>query len=399
MSHVFLFSLVSDQRSWITMCSNDCNLTQLEKQAGSLKSKRTNCKKCHSDKVFVLLQKEHCYCRICFHEYCSHKFRSTIGKTRLVKKDDKVLVAVSGGTSSMAMLDMIQEGLSLENHHRRLQFIPILLFVDETCLLPNREESAIMRSYLASKPYDSYVVRLEKVFRSGDEGFVLTIGSADLQSVSSEEVNLLQSSMSNMTTETSKEEFIRRIRSQLIIDAAAFLSCDSIFIGSSGSRLAVQMIADVAIGRGNAVNEEIGFLDDRSEIPVLKPMREFVNKEIAYYLRLKNIEPILVKDILTKGNLKASIGKVTECFINSLEEDFPATTYSLCRISTKVQSRNDNRDVKCLLCNTYSDQISPDESSALSALRVSSRLCREEEDEGDCMTGMPLCYSCSQLVS
>jgi cytoplasmic tRNA 2-thiolation protein 2 len=383
------------------MCSNGCNITELEKQAALLKVKRRNCKKCESQDVFVLIQKEHCYCKQCFHEYSSHKLRSTIGKTRLVKKDDKVLVAVSGGLSSMAMLAMIEEGLSLENHHRRLQFVPIILFVDESSVLSNEMECKQMQQFLASKIFESHVVRLEKVFRSeGDQK--LLEGTAE---VVPEEVTQLQSTMETLTEDTSREQFIRTTRNQLIIDCARELGCDSIFIGASGSRLAVQLITDIAQGRGSAVNQEIGFLDNRSDIPVLKPMREFVVKEVAYFSRLKNLHPIVVTDLLTKSNVKASIGKVTECFINTLEKDFPATTYSLCRISTKVKSKNDHKDIKCLLCNTPTD-ISIDQvreeksSSALAALRVSNKLCREEGDEGgNSLPRIPLCYSCSQLLS
>ena len=41
--------------------------------------------------------------------YVTHKFRATIGKTKLVRDGELVLVAFSGGPSSSALLHLIQE--------------------------------------------------------------------------------------------------------------------------------------------------------------------------------------------------------------------------------------------------------------------------------------------------
>ena len=39
----------------------------------------------------------------------THKFRATIGKTKLVRDGEFVLVALSGGPGSSALLHLIQE--------------------------------------------------------------------------------------------------------------------------------------------------------------------------------------------------------------------------------------------------------------------------------------------------
>ena len=48
-------------------------------------------------------------CRNCFEAYCTHKFRMSFGKNRLVRDGEKALVAFSGGLSSTAMLHLVQE--------------------------------------------------------------------------------------------------------------------------------------------------------------------------------------------------------------------------------------------------------------------------------------------------
>lgn len=67
--------------------------------------------------------------RNCFLAYFTHKFRSTIGKSKQIHPGDRVLVGLSGGTSSTALLHLIHEGLQ-ENSHKKLRFNPAFLYID-----------------------------------------------------------------------------------------------------------------------------------------------------------------------------------------------------------------------------------------------------------------------------
>ena len=82
-----------------------------------------------------------------------------------------------------------------------------------------------------------------------------------------------------------------------------------------------------------------GFLDDRFSVPILKPMREFVSKEILFFARMQGIPLFTMPDLLTKGDARDSLAKITEAFINSLEAEFPSTTYSLCRVASKIRPK------------------------------------------------------------
>ena len=46
--------------------------------------------------------------RDCFLQYCHHKFRSAFGKTKVVRHNEKVLVAFSVGQASSAMLHLLK---------------------------------------------------------------------------------------------------------------------------------------------------------------------------------------------------------------------------------------------------------------------------------------------------
>lgn len=69
------------------------------------------------------------YCKDCFLQAATHKFRAALGKSKFIRPGDKVLVALSGGLCSSALLHLIQNGLS-QDSHKRLRFEPILLHVD-----------------------------------------------------------------------------------------------------------------------------------------------------------------------------------------------------------------------------------------------------------------------------
>ena len=82
------------------------------------------------DTAFVVLQARAELCKACFSETCTHKFRSTIGKSKQVKRGCRVLVAVSGGASSSAMMDMVKEGVKHTDLRRELYFRPSVIHVD-----------------------------------------------------------------------------------------------------------------------------------------------------------------------------------------------------------------------------------------------------------------------------
>lgn len=67
--------------------------------------------------------------RKCFDEFFIHKFRSTLSKSNVFQRGERVLVAFSGGPSSTALLHLIADGLSI-NARRRLQFDAQVAFID-----------------------------------------------------------------------------------------------------------------------------------------------------------------------------------------------------------------------------------------------------------------------------
>lgn len=69
------------------------------------------------------------YHRACFVPMVTHKFRATLGKSKLVNRGERVLVCVSGSQSSVSLLHMIWTGLQ-QSTYKRLTFDPVVLYID-----------------------------------------------------------------------------------------------------------------------------------------------------------------------------------------------------------------------------------------------------------------------------
>ena len=279
----------------------------------------------------------------------------------MVKKGHRVLIAASGGPSSCAMIHMIRQGLSSDTTHRRIQFTASIIHVDETILLPDKfsesHSSAQLKEWLMSQGFDCFFTCISQSFRTSDDGFYTSDHTAKLTNESG--ASKLHSLFTEIKAGTWKEELLRRTRLKLIVDIAVAEGFDFIFTGSCGTRLSIQLVTDMALGKGNQIDQEtvcsisiseseyefeIPFLtqcfrDDRHPVPILKPMREFVAKEVTLFNQMNGIPIFTTPNLLTGVDLKESLGKVTESFINFLDTEFPSTTYCVCRIATKVHAK------------------------------------------------------------
>ena len=210
---------------------------------------------------FVLLHREHSYCKSCFYEHTSHKFRATIGKSKFPLKGKRVLLAVSGGPASSVMVQLTKDNTSLPNKHRRLQFIPSLIHVDESACLADATDSceADVRDWLLSHQLDCFFTSLAKSFRRSDASFYTSSdGTNSTQSLlhDAEEEGQLQELLASLQSASAKEEVMRQLRMRLLVDVAVAEGFDAVFLGGSASRLSIQLITDVAQGKGSQIDME-----------------------------------------------------------------------------------------------------------------------------------------------
>lgn len=85
------------------------------------------CKKC-KEPSSVIIRKKDSYCTNCFVTNTNHKFRSCIGKNKILSSNEKVLICLSGGPGSTVLLDLIYNGLIMDNH-KKLRIVPYFLHI------------------------------------------------------------------------------------------------------------------------------------------------------------------------------------------------------------------------------------------------------------------------------
>ncbi|KAM9374074.1 cytoplasmic tRNA 2-thiolation protein 2 [Phaethornis superciliosus] len=413
------------------------------------------CVKCGEGSAAILIRQGDPFCRGCFREYFVHKFRAMLGKNRVIFPGEKVLLALSGGPCSSAMLRQVQEGLSRETA-KRLRFTPSLLYIDEGSVRgqnPTQREQNLnhMETLLQATGFPYHLAHLEQalelpasILRPGPEpaagsnpsykeavgGFLQQQkqeegdrdGGTSLPGLSTQNEHpegpsqrlpppaLTQELLrlfEAVETSTAREELLQMLRTHLILQTARSRGYSKVMTGESCTRVAVKLLTNLALGRGAFLAVDTGFVDKRhGDVLVVRPMREYVAKEIAFYNHFFNVPTLVTPPLLTKRREKPSIHYLVERFLLGLQEDFPSTITTVYRTGEKLSPAlavANSESERCLLCLCALD-IAGEEELALEPTLIMEEL--ELENRG-CQDGPPaagaerkaafiplLCYGC-----
>lgn len=441
--------------------------------AVSATSVAQKCMKCKTNSAVLVIRVGDAFCKSCFKEYFVHKFRAMLGKTRLIFPGEQVLLALSGGPTSSAMLCQVQEGLAREAP-KKLRFSPGIVHIDEGAVcgrsLEERQEtlSQLERMFQASG-FSYHIVFLEEVFKLPNsmlhsvscspashgenykeavDGFLQkqreTLVHAEQKPTAVEQLNfthaedpvqtkLGQLSIDDVFTDlnsgstltetstrekckftlaqteavkelfgsiktlTAKEELLQTLRHHLLLYTARINGYTKIMMGDSCTRLAVKLLTNISLGRGASLAIDTGFSDNRyGDVIIVRPMREYSSKEIAFYNKLFDVPNVFTPALDTKASDKASIHRLTESFVNKLQADFPSTVSTVYRTSEKLNTACSDlcgaeQPDKCLLCLcAMNNKI--EEASAFHATLISEKLSlKQVPDQVPEVTEQPCC--------
>ncbi|XP_074865268.1 cytoplasmic tRNA 2-thiolation protein 2 isoform X2 [Carettochelys insculpta] len=384
--------------------------------------------KCKEASPVLVIRVGDAFCKACFREYFVHKFRAMLGKNRAIFPGEKVLLALSGGPASSSMLQQVQEGLSRETA-KKLRFIPGVVFVDEGAVcgqsVAEREETLLqMEAILRASGFPYHLARLEEVFdlpssilqrmtpgptgprhsyKEAVEGFIRqrrqeeggvreTLAVLSMRDVHGAEglaqppapahTEELLRLFGSLKTLTAKEDLLQTLRTHLILHTARAQGYSKVMMGDSCTRLAVKLLTNLSLGRGASLAMDTGFSDDRhGDVVVVRPMREYSAKEIAFYNRLFGVPTVFTPALDTKALEKASIHRVIERFLYGLQAEFPSTVSTVYRTGEKLSATPGDAGLalgapepeRCQLCLCPLD-TAVEEGSALQAILVSEQL-------------------------
>jgi len=325
------------------------------------------CKKCKEIPPCVNLRGNDTYCKTCFLTAVHHKFRSTLGKNKAMRPGDLVCVAYSGGTASTSLVHLLKTGI--ESDHKKLLFKPIVLHVDEGSVfnldpakrLENIREKC---NYITDFAFKVYVSALEQPtrvveYKQGED--------LDFQ-FEAEKSNELYEAIQNIKEASARQEFVNNIRRQAIVQGAQMLNVAKVFTAENATKISIDLLAGVSLGKGGNLANESGFRDLRNDdVMVLRPLRDVPGKELALYAQYHRLNSFTDTVLGTGQDSLFSIRKLTEDFLVGLQNDFPATLSTVFKTSDKLQVQEDRTNVtKCILCSGGVDTCA-EEHNALQA--------------------------------
>ncbi|ESP02605.1 hypothetical protein LOTGIDRAFT_237923 [Lottia gigantea] len=343
------------------------------------------CMKCEND-AFIITRMNDPFCQECFTVYVVHKFRSAIGKSKIVRDGDQVLLMYSGGQASTALLHLVIEGLS-ERAHKKLRFKPVILHIDESAVLgmtdeKRQENLSEVLKIMKKTGFPYYLSSIEQALDLSIEPkrelFKHMETTEDIYKRQEEKITSLQSLLSSIKTLTAREDFIKNLRNQLMLSISGQLGYSKIMTGDTNSRLAVNILNHVAQGRGAQVAYSTGFCDNRyKDIVILRPIRDLSIKEVAVYNQMNKLDSVFIPTLSTKAPSISSIEKLTEKFVTGLQADYLSTVSNIVRTGEKLGvSDEEINNESCIFCQSSIDtNVGP--ASALVAVEFSEKLSKE----------------------
>ncbi|XP_069962817.1 cytoplasmic tRNA 2-thiolation protein 2 [Bactrocera oleae] len=376
-------------------------------------SQKGICHKCGQDGELYKLNFREAECRCCFLLFVNHKFRSTVGSSKALPRNAEILLVFDGSSESIVLLDMLQKAQS-ESNFKRLHCDFKVLFIDDY---------EVYKSICDINDYKCYIQQVKDFLLSyhnikcyvtnlssdiNQEPFDINDMDIYLNRIMEIEI-VFANDINNIQTSTSRNEFIKLRRKNLVASMATFLRCKYAFIPTINISIATDLLSAIVLGQGNNVAYDVAFKDDRlvNGIKIMRPIKDLSETEVLLYMRARNIKFFDRRDHVTYAS--SSLQRITESFIRNLQKNYTSTVSTIIRTGNKITSNNhifkeDDSEYKCCICNS-----SIINSKTLSAVRYSRYVSERTSSISDLDTSYTkflnithkknenLCHSCENI--
>jgi cytoplasmic tRNA 2-thiolation protein 2 len=314
----------------------------------------TLCYKCHLAKANYKIRLQ-LVCKACFVSNTEHMFRCTLKNCIFPRNGEKMLICVSGGPNSSAMLSLIDTCNNPLKTKKMMKFIPTILYIDDSIVY--KTPSSTVESFISTiESTYKYPVLIRKI-----EELVPNI----LEALPAED-------------QTRSDMLYYNIHAS-IIEVAKQLGIKKVVTAETASRISTRVLSGICKGSGVSVNQDSEPCHAVDGISVGRPMRELLDKEVCIYVHITQV-PVITKLIISDYNVtyNGNIDTLVQDFLQNLQSKFPSTVHTLLRTASKLMP------------------ISiPD----------TCRICKKPKDkpvcplENFCIMDESLCYSCHHLIN
>lgn len=301
---------------------------------------KTVCQRCNDKDAVVLVRREN-YCSTCF-------VRFIRGKQRRLMQDEaykvsykptaephRVLLALSGGASSLVLLDAVASLLEEqhEQHGGRQGFALTVVNIDENDRQKlNKSFASILE--LLRKRYSLIDIDFQSIDLDSfvDKQLFHQIEvSPDFASHSfpAEAPAKVSNILDACSSKSSQEDILLIIQNELLLQAASKRKCGTIIYGHSMSRLADEVLALTIKGRGESIHSTVADHQrnyNGQNVTVKYPLRDVLMGEIEAYCKLANLEDYVMRLTIPEPtiNKNKTVRALTAQYFRQLD----ATGYS-----------------------------------------------------------------------
>ncbi len=389
------------------MCSNieDDTLATMTKVEVEPINFQETCRKCNESKVAVKLKFKEAQCEKCFLAYVRHKFRASLGSTKIVGRGSTILIVYDGRPKSSVLLDMLRFAF-FQDTYKKLHFEPHVLYIDDSALFNLTNEQRCNRlqrvkmllDQFGFKAYGTSITDSVNSIQNYDEYLSQATANNNLD-------DEFKAKFSSIRSHTSADDYIGNIRTNIIRNIASILNANFAFTSEIESDLAKIFLTNVTLGRGGSVCQDIAFCDTRGDVPIIRPIRNLDIVEVDHYIRFNKIECLDVNEINIDNLFEKSLQNVTNLFIDELQSNFSSTISTIFRTGDKISGITvDKSEIvvegNCTFCGSG---IAAKKSETIQALEYSrfvsenssdNRLNFLSEDSGSLAK---LCYGCRNI--
>lgn len=284
--------------------------------------------------------------------------------------EQKVLIPVSFGTSSVVLADMVASLLQEQNlaHNGKLGFELVLLHIlereinDEDCSIENAEMTL---RQLASR-YEPVEVR--SVVVSPDQYFLDKQALLRIQvNAEFDVVHQKQESVHKFSLETLlaacesnslKADLVQLVYHEVILQNAVSHGCQTVLFGHSMTRLASEVLSLAVKGRGSEIHEAIADRSvtyESSEIHILFPLRDILHAEVKAVLDLtEGLGSFVSKTIASKPLAKNMTVQAlsTKYFEDLGANGYASTASTVVKTAEKLGAPKGEVTGNCRICHS-----------------------------------------------
>jgi len=264
------------------------------------------CARCASGKTVVDLEYiNESLCENCFKSFFEKRFRRTIRRNELLKPDDKVAIALSGGKDSVVLAYLLKK-LSAKAPKSQLFAITI----DE-----------------GVKGYSSETIKIAKELTEnlGIEHHIFTYKKElglKLDEIMKKAIKIKNAPMAC--------SYCGVFRRQLINMKARELGATKVATGHNlddETQVSLMNLIRGDLDRLARMGTMVGMIKDSSFVPRIKPLRESPEKELELYSRLVGLKVGSSRCPYSHGAFRGTMRAI----VNLLEDKHPGSSYQLLR--------------------------------------------------------------------